>query len=300
MIQINNITKNYANQKVLMGVSFIVPDGSVYGIVGGNGAGKTTLLNILSGAMRGQNGEVKIDGRDVRAINEVPNVIGYVQDEFTAFPYLTAKEYLTYLGDLANLSEKILTSRIDMLAEMFNLKGDLNKRCNMFSKGMKQKLSIAAVLLGNPKVLLMDEPTSNLDADAKEEMKGVIEKLKASGKSIIIATNSFWDVENFCDVVGLMSKGAIKIEKNVQDIIQSEKAGISIKASREDMERIRDFYSSTNAVTTLYPDRIIVSDSEKDFQQVIDEVNKLGYNIYSISVMRETFKDAFLREARKL
>lgn len=300
MIQVSSISKNYNNLEVLKDVNFIVPDGCVYGIVGGNGAGKTTLLSVIAGTVKKDGGEIKIDGKDMRSLFNIPNVIGYVQDKFTIFPYLTAREYFNYLGEISNISKDVLQSRIDLVVDIFNLRAILDTKSRYYSKGTKQKLILASTLLGNPKVVLMDEPTSNFDLDAKEEMKTVIKKLKDSGKSVVIATNSFWEVENFCDVVGVMSKGEIVLEKNVADVISSENTGIVVGGSIETLQIIKEHFDLVDSsFSTIQDGKIVIVDKTKTLQQIMDEVISLQLNVYSITVYRETFKDAFLKEVRK-
>lgn len=302
MIEINNIHKEYIVFKkkptvIIDDVSFSVPTGSVFGIVGGNGAGKTTLLNCIAGTDKDFSGSVKVDGKDIRVIHKVPNVIGYVQDDFIAFPYLTAKEYFEYLGSVAGLSDAVIKSRCDMLFEMFDLSPHVNKRICLFSKGMSQKLVIASVLFGNPKVILMDEPTSNLDVDAKEELKEAFKKIKASGKSVIMSTNSFYDVEHYCDVVGLLSCGKIKSQSVVNDILDDERAGIVLSADDAAYEGLADFVKDMLDIKLFRrTDKITMTSDLRSPNEMLEIVNLSGISYNGLSMFKEGFKEAFLRE----
>ena len=301
MIEINNIHKERKSAKrrvvIIDDVSLSVPQGVIYGIVGGNGAGKTTLLNCIAGTDKEFTGSIKVDGKDIRVINKVPNVIGYVQDDFTAFPYLTAKEYFDYLGDVAGLSEKVKADRTKMLFEMFELSAHANKRISMFSKGMSQKLVIASVLYGNPKVILMDEPTSNLDVDAKEELKEAFIKIKNSGKAVIMSTNSFFDVENYCDVVGLLANGRITSQFSVKDIIASEKSGTKVYTDEMSFIKLKEFTSGMGDLKLVRKGKVVTLSSDiRTPSELMGIVEASGISYDGLSAYRESFKEAFLRE----
>ncbi len=302
MIEINNIHKEFTHKRkhsnvIIDDVSFSVPSGAVFGIVGGNGAGKTTLLNCIAGADKDFSGSIKVDGKDIRVIKRIPNVIGYVQGDFVAYPYMTAKEYFEYLGDIAGLSKKVQKERMDMLFEMFDLSAHVNKRIYLFSKGMSQKLVIASVLYGNPKVILMDEPTSNLDVDAKEELKETFVKIKNSGKAVIMSTNSFFDVENYCDVVGLLASGQIKNQCVVKDVIDSEKTGVMLDCDELSFVALKNFVSSMEDICISRRNRktVITSDIRRptELMEIVIASN-VAYS--NLSMFKEAFKEAFLRE----
>lgn len=302
MIEINNIHKEFTQKRkhsnaIIDDVSFSVPSGAVFGIVGGNGAGKTTLLNCIAGADKDFSGSIKVDGKDIRVIKRIPNVIGYVQGDFVAYPYMTAKEYFEYLGDIAGLSKKVQKERMDMLFEMFDLSAHVNKRIYLFSKGMSQKLVIASVLYGNPKVILMDEPTSNLDVDAKEELKETFVKIKNSGKAVIMSTNSFFDVENYCDVVGLLANGQIKNQCVVKDVIDSKKTGVMLDCDELSFVALKNFVSSMEDICISRRNRktVITSDIRRptELMEIVIASN-VAYS--NLSMFKEAFKEAFLRE----
>ncbi len=302
MIEINNIHKEFKKGKknshvIIDDVSFSVPSGTVYGIVGGNGAGKTTLLNCIAGVDKDFSGSIKVDGRDIRVIKKIPNVIGYVQDSFVAFPYMTCKEYFEYLGDIAGLSKKVQKDRTEMLFEMFDLSPHVNKRISLFSKGMSQKLVIASVLYGNPKAILMDEPTSNLDVDAKEELKATFNKIKNSGKAVIMSTNSFFDVENYCDVVGFLANGKIRNECYVKDVIENQKTGIMLDCNEVEFVKLKNFATSMEDIFVSRRNKktVVTSDIRRP-TELMEIVGASGIAYTNLSMFREGFKEAFIRE----
>lgn len=300
MITVNNISKSYGKLQVLDGVSFSVLDGEIYALVGGNGTGKTTLLNIISGLEKATGGDIRVERKDVRAIHAIPNVIGFVQDASTAFEFMTAEEYLNYLSICARLDKAVAKQRIDQLVEMFEMQSYLKRQIYKFSKGMKQRLSIAAVLLGNPKVILLDEPTSALDTEAKENLKSVFLKLKKSGKSVIVSTNSLWDVENYCDRLGLLQNGKLKMEKTIEEIqSKREKLFVIIPMQQYMLELYNLFSQKENCHCEINQFSLIVSGNMLTMDEVVREITQNHFSVISVNEYTPSFKDVFLREARK-
>lgn len=297
MIQVKNLKKEYEKVEVLKDVNLNVYDGEVYGIVGGNGAGKSTLLNLISGFERPDNGDIKITGKDIRIMKSIPHLIGYVLDTPNCYSYMTAKEYLNYLSSCTRLTKKDAESHIDQLIEMFDLTNFMNKRVNTYSKGMKQKLSIAGVLLGDPKVLLMDEPTNSLDEKAKDNFKKIILKLKNAGKNIIITTNSLWDIEQYCDRVGFLVDGIITSEKTVSSIKKEIVLRYRITAEAKTLSKLYNHFSSIGyrVEKNLFDIQVISSNflTKKDVE---NEIDLLQLQIYTIDEYVPTFKDILLKE----
>lgn len=303
MIDVVNLYKSYKSKKetttILNGVNLHVPDGCVFGVIGGNGTGKTTFLNCLSGTCRQDLGEIKVDGKDIRAIREVPNVVGFVQDVYAGFPYMTGKEYLEYLGECAALPKEMIMARIEVLAQLFGMEKALNRISAYYSKGMKQKLSVMAVLLGNPKVVLMDEPTSNLDPSSKEEMKEVFKNLKQSKKSIIITTNSLYDVENYCDAIAFLKNGEISAPILVEDIASSEREGVIIKGDIEKLHAAYVKLAEHGVQAALNKDGLVVVCDTKDSYSIVEIIKENNIDVDGIITYKESFRDAFMREVKK-
>lgn len=203
MLTINNICKKYDEKKVLNGVTITIPTGSIYGLIGKNGAGKTTLMSIVAGLQKADSGTIEKGGR---VISYLPDIPGF-------YDYLTCKEYLNFLladwkGDKKERSEYLLS--------LVSLDGKTVIK-NM-SRGMKQRLGIAASLVNNPDIILFDEPTSALDPAGRIELMEIIVKLKQQGKTIVLSTHILADMEKICDEVGFLHDGIIKKSYSVKDL----------------------------------------------------------------------------------
>ena len=299
MIQINNLHKSYDGKTILNGATLSVAPGEVYGIVGGNGVGKTTLLDVIAGVVRANTGDIRVSGKDIRVIESVPNIIGYVQDASVVFEYMTGREYMTFLSDCIGLEKTVGKNRIDQLVEMFSMADYFNKFVETYSRGMKQRLSIASVLLGNPKIILMDEPTTNLDFEAKENLRDIILKMRNSGKTVIFTTNSLWAIENYCDRVGLLVKGKIMMEKSLDELRSKQERLFVVSGEMDNLVNIRNHFNMKIEFSTeIYKERLFLKPSHYiSIGDVVEEIEKNSLKMQSIQEYTPSFKDVFSKES---
>ncbi len=265
MIKLNDIKKTFGMNQVLKGVSFQIDDGSIYGLIGRNGAGKTTLMNIMSGLMKADGGSFTIDKK-----------VGYLPDLPAFYEYLTTDEYLDFL--LMNKNPE----RRDKLLETVGLpKG---AKVKTMSRGMRQRLGIAAVLVNNPDVILLDEPTSALDPAGRNDVKDILLRLKNEGRTIILSTHILADMDSICDKAGFLSRGVIAREVDVAKSRQENSAVIVKFASEPDLDKLYQFTQDIiklDAVTV----RLNINESEKinSQQKVLQGLGSLSQEITSIS-----------------
>lgn len=208
MLWINGISKSFGTHCVLNDVSFSVDKGEIYGLIGKNGAGKTTLMNIISGLSTPDTGSFSIGEKD----SPIKRV-GYLPDIPSFFDYLSTKEYIDFL--LMNMRK--FHARRDQLLALVGLKG--NERIRIMSRGMKQRLGIAAALVTDPDVLLLDEPTSALDPMGRNELMEIMKQLREDGKTIILSTHILADMERVCDKVGFLHNGSIQREVRINELL---------------------------------------------------------------------------------
>lgn len=213
MLEVKKIRKSFGAHFVLRDVSFSVEDGRIYGLIGKNGAGKTTLLRIAAGLLQADAGECRASAEG----SKEPVRVGYLPDIPSFFDYLSAKEYLDFL--LMNKGPMAFAKRENLL-KLAGLKG--NERIHRMSRGMKQRLGIAAALVSDPAVLLLDEPTSALDPEGRLEFMELLNGLKDKGKSIILSTHILTDMERICDKAGFLQGGMIQREVKVYELKEGE------------------------------------------------------------------------------
>lgn len=208
MIQINNVTKRYGKKTVVNNISFEVKEGSLFALLGANGAGKSTTIKMILGLVKKESGETII---------EEGKTIGYSPETPYFPPFMDGREVLKYYGELQGIDKKELDGECEKLLSMVGLEADHTK-VKRYSKGMLQRLALAQALLGDPDILILDEPCAGLDAMGRIEMLALIEKLKAKGKTIIMNSHILNDMEKVLDEGIIMKNGNILRQFTKEDI----------------------------------------------------------------------------------
>lgn len=220
MLKVINIEKSFNGKNVLNGINLEIKQGEVYGLIGANGAGKTTLFNIIARVINSDKGVVIADNTEIKLANDLKGKIGYILDIPAMHEYLTAYEYLEFIASPLNLSKEELIKKSDAVLQEVGLTDVGNKKIKTFSRGMKQRMGIAAGLISDPKIILMDEPSSALDPLGRLDVLKIIESLKQKGKTIILSTHILNDIERACDRVGLLVNGKIAIEGKITEVLE--------------------------------------------------------------------------------
>jgi len=224
LIEVVNLCKTFHDRKkgdipAVKGITFQCAPGRVFGLLGRNGAGKTTTLRMLATILVPTSGTARIDGQDViERPGEVRKRIGYLSGDTKLYDRLTASELLTYFGELAGMSKASIAGRIAELQVSFGLGEFLDKRVGKMSTGMKQRLSLARVVLHDPPVLIFDEPTSGLDVLGAREVIRIVKDLRARGRTIIFSTHIMTEAERICDEVAIIERGAILAQGTVAEL----------------------------------------------------------------------------------
>ncbi|MBN2318458.1 MAG: ABC transporter ATP-binding protein [Acidobacteria bacterium] len=209
-IEVENLVFRYHLEEVLHSISFSLGSGEVVGLLGPNGAGKSTTIKILTGILPPGNGTVCIEGLPLpEQALEVKRKIGYVPETAGLYESLTAQEYLELIGRLHEIEEKVLKQKIVTLLEVLEVEKARFKRLATFSKGMRQKVLVAAALLHNPQILLLDEPLSGLDVRTSLIIKDLIQALSREGKTILYSSHVLDVVERVCGRVLIIHQGSL-------------------------------------------------------------------------------------------
>ena len=221
MIEVLNLCKTFHDRKkgdipAVRSVSFKCAPGRVFGLLGRNGAGKTTTLRMLATILVPTSGTALIDGMDVnQRPGEVRKRIGYLSGDTKLYDRLTGRELLTYFGELAGMTPPSIAGRITELQISFGLRDFLDKRVGKMSTGMKQRLSLARVVLHDPPVLIFDEPTSGLDVMGAREVLRIVLDLRSKGRTIIFSTHIMTEAERICDEIAIIERGSILAQGSV-------------------------------------------------------------------------------------
>ena len=207
-IVVSNISKSYGTQQVLKNVNFSIGEGEVVGFLGPNGAGKTTTMRILTGSVDYEEGSVKICGNEVKSNPmETKKNIGYLPEQNPLYPDMYVKEYLLFTADIYKL-EKEKQARVDEVIDLVGLRPEYKKKIGQLSKGYRQRVGLAQALIHNPKVLILDEPTTGLDPNQLVEIRNLIKEV-GKNRTVLFSTHIMQEIEAVCNRVIIINKGEI-------------------------------------------------------------------------------------------
>ncbi|MEW8955501.1 ATP-binding cassette domain-containing protein [Clostridium sp.] len=233
MLQVIGLSKDFKKTRAVDKVSFTVNDGEVVGLLGENGAGKTTTMRMVSTMLNPTEGTAKVNGHDIIEDGKgVRKEIGILfGGDVGLYERLSARENIAYFGELYGMDKESINKNIDALAKSLKMEDYIDKkRVGSFSRGMKQKVSIARSIVHSPSVMLFDEPTTGLDVSATRVIHDFIIKCKEEGKTVLLSSHSMKEVEKLCDRVIIINKGKIIEEGTVKDLKE--------KYNNEDLEEV--------------------------------------------------------------
>lgn len=226
----SGILRHTTNKKqALAGVSFTLGPG-LYGLLGPNGAGKSTLINIITGSLQQDGGSVRWCGKNARALDiKFRRILGYMPQQQGLYDSYTGRQFLCYLCALKEIAAKEVPAQVERVAEWVNLSQELDKRLAAYSGGMKQRLLLASALLGDPKLLILDEPTAGLDPKERVRLRNLLAEL-AKDRIILVATHVVSDVETVATEILLQKNGKLVDQAPVAKLIETYAPGQNLEA----------------------------------------------------------------------
>ena len=233
LIETHDLIKQYGDKLAVNKVSFEVYPGEVFGFLGPNGAGKTTTIKMIVGLLQPSSGTIKVAGYDVQSQSLLSKAAsGYVPDTPNLYAKLTGRELLSFVADLYNLEHKQAARRIDELLRMFDLMEAADDTIDSYSHGMQQKASLAAALIHDPRVLVLDEPTVGLDPKSARLIKDILRQIADRGAAVMLSTHILEIAERMCDRIGIINKGQLVAVGTMDELRALGKTG---QASLEDI-----------------------------------------------------------------
>lgn len=231
MLEVERLTRYYGGIAAVLDVSFTLKPGEVLGYLGPNGSGKSTTVKMLAGLLRPSRGKIRFEGTDIQErLLDYKGDVGYVPEEAHLYTYLTADEYLRLTGRLRGLPPATLDRRIDRFLRLFRLDVERHSTLSSYSKGMRQKVLLAAALLHNPKILILDEPASGLDVGIMLTLRAVVSGLARDGRYVIYSSHEMDTVERVSSRVIILRSGKV-----VADDSASRLRALTQQASLEDV-----------------------------------------------------------------
>ena len=241
MISVRSVSKSFGDIKALENISFNIEKREIFGILGPNGAGKSTIVNILNTLIKPDEGDVIIDGVNIKDDGKtIKSIMGVVPQEIALYEELSAYENLMFWGGLYDIPKQELKKNVNRTLEIVDLVIRKDDRIKTFSGGMKRRINIACSLLHNPKILVLDEPTVGVDPQNRNHIFEVIEKLNYDGMTIIYTTHYMEEAERFCDKISIMDVGHIIAQGTLKELrqISDIKDLLTIKLANADREII--------------------------------------------------------------
>lgn len=219
MIRFENTTKKFGSLTAVDNLNLEIPDGKVFGFLGPNGAGKTTSIKMTVGLMSPTSGKVYIDEVDVQEEPEQTKAkIGYIPDSPYIYDKLTAWEFVTLVGGLFSMQEKDILEKTQYYFDLFEVGDWANDRAEEYSHGMRQKVVLAASLMHDPSIFVIDEPMVGLDPQSQKTVKDVLRTKAKEGGTVLMSTHTLSIAEEICDFVGIIHKGKMLMVESIEDI----------------------------------------------------------------------------------
>ena len=233
LLEVLDLHKRYGALTALDGVRFEVREGEMFGLLGPNGAGKTTLLSIISCLLDATSGEVVLDGKRVRlADREVRRLIGIVPQELAIYPELTARENLRFFGELYGVKGAELKRRVQRILAAIGLEERADDRASTFSGGMKRRLNLGAALVHEPRLLLLDEPTTGVDPQSRNHIFEEVRRLNAAGLTVVYTSHYMEEVQALCPRIGIMDHGRLVACDTLTNLLQQLHGLIRLRVTR--------------------------------------------------------------------
>jgi len=274
-------------------LNLAISENEVFGFLGRNGAGKTTSIKLLCNLLRPTAGQAAIFGNDTR-LPEARRHVGYLPENPYFYEYLTPRETVDFYGKLEGLNAPARKKEWDRLAEMFNLGGIQNQRVRTFSKGMRQRLGFAVALVGDPPLLILDEPMSGLDPLGRRLFREIILKLRDEKKTIFFSSHVLSDVEQICDRVGILVKGRLMVEGRLDKLLERRVQLVEVILRGVDKTLEDSLIGQCSAVRRSEAGTHFFVTSLDAGNELVRTAMQCGATLVEFNPVRETLEDYFM------
>ena len=306
MIEVKNFTKKYGDFLAVENISFTVKDGEIVGLLGPNGAGKSTTMNAITGYIEQTEGEIIVNGYDtIKKAKKAKREIGYMPEGVPLYDDLSIKEFVTYMAELRKVNRKERKQKVEDIIKKVGLLDMKNKLIKNLSRGQKQRVSFAGALIGDPKILILDEPTVGLDPKQITEIRSLIKDL-GKNHTVILSSHILSEVSQICDRVVIINKGKIVAEdtpENLENRASNKNIiYITVEDSDNKTEKIKEkirgieeikFIEELEDKTKKYE---IIGSKDEDLRKTIfTEFAKEGITILEMKKPEATLEDAFMK-----
>ena len=286
MIEVVNLTKRFRKTVAVENLSFKVREGAVTAFLGPNGAGKTTTLRIILGLVRATQGQATVMGKRYRDLPDPSRKVGAVLEASSFHPGRTGRNHLRTVADAAGFS----TARVEETLALVQMSNDAGRRVGGYSLGMKQRLSLAAALLGDPKVLILDEPANGLDPQGMRWLRELLRSLADEGRTILISSHVLAEVEQVADEVVIIHRGRFVEQASTAELFARAGGGIRVRSPQAD--RLKELLGEAGlSVKSAHGDLLVVDGTT---ERVGELAAAHGVVLHELAAEKSTLEEAFL------
>ena len=306
MIEVKNITKKYGKAVAVDNISFNIEDGEIVGLLGPNGAGKSTTMNIITGFIEQTEGDVIIDGYNtLKKPKKAKKEIGYMPEGVPLYTDLTVKEFVSYMAEIKQVNKNERKEKVEKIIEKTGLKDVEKKLIKNLSRGYKQRVSMAGALVGEPKILILDEPTVGLDPKQITEIRSMIKEL-GKEHTIILSSHILSEVSQICNKVIIINKGkivAIDTPENLENrVTKNNCIYVTVEDKENKVDEIKDKIEEIKKIELVEENEdgtkqyLIEAEKDKDIRKTIfAEFAKENITIFEMKKADTTLEDAFMK-----
>jgi ABC-2 type transport system ATP-binding protein len=299
MLSIDSISYRYreAAAPALQNVSLNVPAGGVYGLLGPNGAGKTTLISLLAGLLTAADGQISLDGLPLAAARAAnPRAIALVPQDYAFYPMLSVVENLHFFGGVLGLKGSELKVRSDFAIDFARLEQVVGKRAEQLSGGLRRRLNLAIGLLGQPQLLLLDEPTVGVDPQSRHFLLDSIAALPAAGTTVIYTSHYMEEVEAICQRIAIIDQGAVLAEGTLADILQTPEPLLDLHLAQPLPEALASRYQASAQAPLKYRLKL---PSTGALPRLLDELAAAGCEVRDLNLGQHNLEQVFMHLTKR-
>ncbi len=302
VLSVENLAKTFrkpfSRKKVeaVRSVSFEVERGEAFGFLGPNGAGKTTTIKMLTGLIRSTGGKASVLGKEAPS-PEAMRDVGFLPENPYIYPYLTPREFVTMCAHLSGVRRSEVTKRVERVIGRVGMSEAIDREVRKLSKGMTQRVGLAAALVHGPKLLILDEPMSGLDPVGRRDVRDLILEEKRAGHTVFFSTHVLADVETLCDRVCILRQGEVVVKGRLTELLSEDLRQSEVSLENASAELLRELAAMGHACHSTGAFATLDVEGDDHVQRVIETAWKFGARVQSVMPKRERLEDLFVRRA---
>ncbi|QOL25085.1 ABC transporter ATP-binding protein [Thalassotalea sp. LPB0316] len=295
MLHVSKLTRSYGDFVAVNNVSFSIQQGEIIGLLGHNGAGKTSIMKIISGFLEAEQGEVTLDGISItNEPKKLQQQLGYLPENLPVYPEMTIAEYLDYAADLKGLKGEYKHSEIKRVIQATDLSAKLLAPIETLSRGYKQRVGVAQAILGQPKLLILDEPTNGLDPEQTQQMRELIKSI-ASQATVILSTHIMQEVDALCDRVLILKNGQLLLDETMANLQDTKH--VLVETDFEQLDLIEALIG-VEFVAPIDSQKLLVElEQASRIREISSEISRLivnhGKQLYSLVPRKRDLESVF-------